>query len=114
MKYVVFFKTLALFSNLFIATVLGDELTGFISRKKRMSEPHRFGDGAIYVAKSDGRYLRKIIGGRLQIPTAIVVAPQIGRICYADAGSEAKIECADMDGKHREVISSHIFLRFIQ
>lgn len=37
------------------------------------------------------------------MPTAIVTLPSVGRICYADAGLHAKIECADMDGTHREV-----------
>lgn len=37
------------------------------------------------------------------MPTAVVTLPSIGRICYADAGLHAKIECADMDGTHREV-----------
>lgn len=69
-----------------------------------MSEPRIEGNaGAIYVAKSDGRYLRKIIEGRLQSPLAIVCLPQLGRICYTDVGTQAKIECADMDGNHREV-----------
>lgn len=90
--------------NIYIATVSDDEANTLTSRKKRMSEPRSGTGGAIYVAKSDGRYLRNIIEGRLQIPTAIVTAPQIGRICFADAGIAAKIECADMDGKHREVI----------
>lgn len=66
-------------------------------------------EGTIYVAKSDGRYLRTVIKGRLHIPTAIVTLPQIGRICYADAGFDAKIECADMDGKHRDVCLRNSF-----
>lgn len=40
------------------------------------------------------------------MPTAIVTSPATGRICYADAGLHAKIECADMDGTHREVFIS--------
>uniref|UniRef100_A0AC34G459 EGF-like domain-containing protein n=1 Tax=Panagrolaimus sp. ES5 TaxID=591445 RepID=A0AC34G459_9BILA len=80
--------------------------SGVISRKKRFSEPRMNEDtGHIFVTTNDGRYLRKILGGRLQIPTAIVTIPAIGRICYADAGLEAKIECADMDGLHRTVVA---------
>ena len=39
----------------------------------------------------------------MQIPTAIVTLPKLGRICFADAGFEAKIQCADMDGNKRQV-----------
>lgn len=82
-----------------------EETTGFITRKKRHEEQggNKGSGGTIYMAKSDGRYLRTVIKGRLHIPTAVITLPQIGRICFADAGFDAKIECADMDGKHRDV-----------
>jgi hypothetical protein len=32
----------------------------------------------------------------------------LGRICYADSGLEAKIECADMDGNKRQTIISEL------
>ncbi|VDL68579.1 unnamed protein product, partial [Nippostrongylus brasiliensis] len=91
--------------NIFITAVSSDESMSTASaRSKRMSEPvHNTNTGSVYVALSDGRYLKKIIGGHLQLPTAIVTLPSAGRICYADAGLHAKIECADMDGTHREV-----------
>uniref|UniRef100_A0A183EWY7 Str_synth domain-containing protein n=1 Tax=Gongylonema pulchrum TaxID=637853 RepID=A0A183EWY7_9BILA len=73
---------------------------------QQQPEQHQLGGGrgAIYLAKSDGRYVRTVIRGHLQIPTAVITLPQLGRFCFADAGTNAKIECADMDGKHREVI----------
>lgn len=92
--------------NLFIATVADSVDISFV-RQRRMSEPMRpdtaASSGSIYVALSDGRYLRKVISGHLQMPTAVVTVPTLGRICYADSGLHAKIECADMDGTHREV-----------
>lgn len=92
-------------SGQIFVTVVGNEnaqIAGGL-RKKRMSEPYDADVGAIYIMTSDGRYVRKIIGGRLHVPTAIVTLPQLGRICYADAGLNAKIECADMDGNKRQV-----------
>ncbi len=89
------------FRNIFLATVSSDAPH---RRKKRMSEPFsEMSAGAIYVALSDGRYAKKIIDGRLEMITAIVALPQLARICYADAGLEAKIECANMDGDRRQV-----------
>ncbi|VDD90121.1 unnamed protein product, partial [Enterobius vermicularis] len=90
--------------NLYITAVTNGEDLEVYSRRKRMSEPRKDSNGAVFVAKSDGRYLKKVVAGRLQLPTALVALPQLGRICYADAGTDAKIECADMDGRHREVI----------
>uniref|UniRef100_A0AAF5Q0L6 EGF-like domain-containing protein n=13 Tax=Wuchereria bancrofti TaxID=6293 RepID=A0AAF5Q0L6_WUCBA len=92
--------------NIYLAAISDEEAAGFIARKKRETEQtgNKGGGGTIYLAKSDGRYLRTLIRGRLHIPTAIITLPQIGRICFADAGFDAKIECADMDGKHRNVI----------
>jgi hypothetical protein len=70
-----------------------------------MSQPMSESDiGAIYVTKSDGRYMKKIISGNLQLPSAITTLPRLGRICYADSGTDAKIECADMDGNRRQVL----------
>ncbi|VDO15130.1 unnamed protein product [Brugia timori] len=94
------------YRNVYLAAISDDEAAGFIVRKKRETEQtiNKGSGGTIYLAKSDGRYLRTLIKGRLHIPTAIITLPQIGRICFADAGFDAKIECADMDGKHRNVI----------
>lgn len=92
--------------QLFVTTV-GDEsaqLAIDLKRKKRMSEPYDPDVGAVFILTSDGRYVKKIISGNLFVPTAIVTLPQFGRICYADAGIQAKIECADMDGNKRQVI----------
>lgn len=76
-------------------------------RRKRASQQQlaeAAGDnGAIYVTTTDGRYVKKIVAGQLQIPTAVVALPQLGKICFADAGLVAKIECADMDGNLRSV-----------
>lgn len=96
--------------NLYITAVTNGEDLEVYSRRKRMSEPRKDSNGAVFVAKSDGRYLKKVVAGRLQLPTALVALPQLGRICYADAGTDAKIECADMDGRHREVRSFQFFL----
>lgn len=69
-----------------------------------MSEPQSDENlGEIYVARSDGRYLKRVIAGKLGNPTSVVALPRIGRICFTDAGSEPKVECADMDGSHRKV-----------
>lgn len=77
-----------------------------------MSEPQLSDEdvGQVLVAKSDGRYLKKIISGKLGVPSAIVALPRLGRICFSDAGSQPKIECADMDGTHREasILSSRL------
>ena len=109
-----FIIPLIVFRNLYITAVTNTE-DSFISnsntqallnngvRHKRMSEPRLADTGIVYVSTSDGRYLRRVVAGRLQMPTAIIALPQIGRICYADAGYQAKIECADMDGNMRQV-----------
>jgi low density lipoprotein-related protein 2 len=78
------------------------------NRHKRMSEPQLIDTGVIYVCTSDGRYLRRVVYGKLQVPTAVVALPQLGRICYADSGIQGKIECADMDGNLRQVIASDL------
>lgn len=74
-----------------------------VGRRKRMSEPQALDTGSILLTPSDGRYVKRLISGNLQIPTAIVTLPSLGRICYTDAGLLAKIECADMDGNMRNV-----------
>lgn len=84
-------------------TAIPEEEEGYNVRKKRMLEPIISGGAVIYMMRADGRYLKTIIRGHLQIPTAVITLPQLGRFCFADAGADAKIECADMDGKHREV-----------
>lgn len=91
--------------NIYLAAMSSDESGGFLARRKRHMEQegNKGNGGTIYMAKSDGRYLRTVIKGRLHIPTAVITLPQIGRICFTDAGLDAKIECADMDGKHRDV-----------
>ncbi|PAV62586.1 hypothetical protein WR25_26419 isoform C [Diploscapter pachys] len=89
--------------NLFI-TAVNDHIND-ITRKKRMSEPMRAADfGSVLVSLPDGRYVKKIISGHLEAPTAIVTLPTMGKICYSDAGLHAKIECAQMDGSHREIL----------
>lgn len=82
-----------------------DALASVAGRRKRMSDPasEQLDTGAIYLTTSDGRYIKRIVVGQLQIPTAIVTLSQLGRICYADSGLAAKIECADMDGNMRKV-----------
>lgn len=110
--------------NLYVATVGGNALdidsthlekSTTLRRRRRMSEPQALDSGAILLTTSDGRYVKRLIGGQLQIPTAIVTLPQLGRICYADAGLQAKIECADMDGNARSVRRSfYFFLSFLK
>lgn len=93
-------------------TVVGDvnaQVAGGL-RKKRMSEPFDPDVGAIFMMTSDGRYIRKVVAGNLHVPTAIVTLPQLGRICYSDAGIVAKIECADMDGNKRKVCFLRMFV----
>ncbi|UMM10088.1 hypothetical protein L5515_000020 [Caenorhabditis briggsae] len=92
--------------NLFVAAVSEDVENGLVTaRKKRMSEPiDNQNTGFIFLALPDGRYVKKIVAGHLQQPTALITAPSAGRICYSDAGLHAKIECADMDGTHRQII----------
>ncbi|CAJ0930175.1 unnamed protein product, partial [Mesorhabditis belari] len=90
--------------NLFISTV--NSMTH--ERAKRMSQPIESHTGAIWVALSDGRYMRKLISSHLALPTAVIVLPQMGRVCYADGGMRAKIECADMDGMHRQILVKDI------
>lgn len=90
--------------NLFV-TAVGDEnaAEALDLRRKRMSEPRDPDLGVILMLSNDGRYVRRIISEHLSVPTAIVAISPLGRICYADAGIRAKIECADMDGNKRKV-----------
>ncbi|KAI6241467.1 EGF-like domain-containing protein [Aphelenchoides fujianensis] len=96
--------------NLFVTTIRDENAAAVfdLRRKKRMSEPRVPDSGAVFMLTSDGRYMRKIIGGNLHVPTAIVALPQLGRICYADAGIAARLECADMDGNKRQVIVNQL------
>ena len=97
--------------NLYVAAI-GDENAAAAldlhARKRRMSEPRDPDVGTILMLTNDGRYIRRIIGGNLYVPTAIVAISPLGRICYADAGISAKIECADMDGNRRKVSQKHM------
>ncbi|GMT30081.1 hypothetical protein PFISCL1PPCAC_21378, partial [Pristionchus fissidentatus] len=94
--------------NIYISSVADED--GQPSRVKRRSEPAQRdpNKGAIWVAKSDGRYLHKIIGGHLQLPSALVTIPSLGKICYADSGLHAKIECCEMDGSHRQILAKEL------
>lgn len=58
------------FRNLFITTITDSENTLVSSsRKKRISEPSaEANSGSVYVTLSDGRYLKKIIGGKNLAP----------------------------------------------
>lgn len=94
--------------NVYFTAMSSDTNSILTERRKRMSEPRIPDTGSIWVTSSDGRYMKKIIGGHLHVPTSIVTIPQLGRICFADAGFIAKIECADMDGNHREIIVSQL------
>lgn len=58
------------------------------------------------VSKADGRYRRSLITVGLEIPTSIVVDPELGRVIWADAGSQPKIEIAWMDGNRRKQLVS--------
>ena len=62
--------------------------------------------GKILVAKGDGRYKRSIITTNLENPTSIVLDPELGRLFWADGGSQPKIEGAWMDGSRRKAIVS--------
>uniref|UniRef100_A0A914GSI0 Low-density lipoprotein receptor-related protein n=1 Tax=Globodera rostochiensis TaxID=31243 RepID=A0A914GSI0_GLORO len=97
--------------NIYVTGVVGAENIANAEaagrRKKRWSQPLDE-TGVVFVATSDGRYRRKAVFGQLQIPTAIVTLPKLGKICYSDAGLEAKIECADMDGNRRQTIISEL------
>ena len=65
--------------------------------------------GRIMVAKTDGRYRRALVQAGLEVPTAIAVDPQLGRMFWADAGSAPKIEVSWMDGsKRRPIITEAI------
>lgn len=57
--------------------------------------------GRIMVSKSDGRYRRSLLTLGLENPTAIAVDPQLGRLVWADVGTQPKIEISWMDGSKR-------------
>lgn len=54
------------------------------------------------VSKNDGRYRRSLVTLGLEVPTAIAVDPEYGRVFWADAGSQPKIEVSWMDGNRRK------------
>lgn len=56
------------------------------------------------VAEGDGRYRRALISQNLENPTSIALDPQLGRLYWADGGSQPKIELAWMDGSRRKPI----------
>lgn len=60
--------------------------------------------GRVMVAKTDGRYRRAVINNGLELPTSVVVDPQLGRMYWADAGAAPKIESSWMDGSKRKSI----------
>lgn len=60
--------------------------------------------GRIFSSLLDGRYRRAIITNGLEMPTAIVLDPELGLMVWSDAGSAPKIESSWMDGSHRKVI----------
>ena len=62
--------------------------------------------GRVMVSKADGRYRRSLITVGLEIPTSIVVDPELGKAIWADAGSQPKIEIAWMDGDRRKQLVS--------
>ncbi|XP_015126789.1 low-density lipoprotein receptor-related protein 2 [Diachasma alloeum] len=62
--------------------------------------------GRIMVAKSDLRYRRSLITMGLENPVALAVDPELGRIVWADAGAQPKIEIAWMDGSRRTALVS--------
>lgn len=65
--------------------------------------------GRVMVAKTDGRYRRAVISAGLELPTSIVVDPQLGRMFWTDSGSAPKIEVSWMDGsKRRPLITEAI------
>merc|ERR1719273_433497 len=67
----------------------------------RILDPSR---SYIVVAKSDGRYKRKIISSNLEDPTSIAIDPEHGMMFWTDAGRKPKIERASMDGSGRQAI----------
>lgn len=62
--------------------------------------------GRLMVSKADGRYKRSLIVQNLELPTAVAVDPQLGRVYWADGGSHPKIEVAWMDGSRRKALVS--------
>lgn len=62
------------------------------------------GGGRVMVAKADGRYKRSLVAQGLEMPTSVVVDPQLGRIFWADGGSQPKIESSWMDGSRRKAV----------
>lgn len=58
--------------------------------------------GRLLVSMADGRYKRSLITQNLEEPTSVALDPQLGRVYWADGGSQPKIEVAWMDGNRRK------------
>lgn len=63
----------------------------------------------IQVATFNGMYTGVLVSDGLHSPSALVLYPPTGVMCYADLGTEdqknaPKIECASMDGSQRKVL----------
>jgi low density lipoprotein-related protein 2 len=62
-------------------------------------------EGKIFVSKSDGRY-KKVLIYKLEVPTSVVVDPELGFMYFSDAGSRPRIVKAWMDGTRQKIIVS--------
>ena len=62
-------------------------------------------EGKIYVSKADGRY-KKVLIYKLEVPTSVVVDPELGFMYFSDAGSRPRIVKAWMDGTRQKIIVS--------
>ena len=62
--------------------------------------------GRVVVAMPDGRYRRTVVEGNLERPVALALEPEHGRMYWADAGENPKIEVSWMDGSKRMVLVS--------
>lgn len=84
----------------------------WIAKNLYWTETDRSGSkprGRVMVAKTDGRYRRSIVSTGLELPTSVVVDPQLGRMFWADAGAAPKIETSWMDGtKRRPLVTTGI------
>uniref|UniRef100_A0A915IHZ3 EGF-like domain-containing protein n=1 Tax=Romanomermis culicivorax TaxID=13658 RepID=A0A915IHZ3_ROMCU len=61
-------------------------------------------EGKVIVMNFDGRYTKTVVDSDLQVPSDIVVDPELGRMFWADAGVDPKIEMAAMGGRDRKVL----------
>ncbi|CAK1544808.1 unnamed protein product [Leptosia nina] len=65
--------------------------------------------GRVMVARNDGRYRRALVSAGIEVPTSLVLDPQMGKMYWADAGSAPKIETAWMDGsKRRPIVTENV------